>query len=513
MFNLFAKRNQQPSAGLPPASMPVGGPQPVPANQSQPPAANLEHHKAVITHFNQLLQAGYDPASVQAQWQQYYDQLGDTDKVLVNQLMSNPQPQHQPQPQPPPAHTAAEAEVLDEDDESPMSQPVASQVDYNNYQETDATSGDSRTLNRFFGASVALKKYNAWQSLTKKKKVIPASASVSALDSPTVPMPGGGIPGIPSPPVAYSPLPAAPAAPPEGVVARAQTSATKTKVSGESLSARARSALYWNSNSALFDENESKSIMHQNYKSIFFGLTIGVIMMTVWQFDLLYQRFIQPFIQPSAASDVQILVSPEIQEINDPTFRLLIPNLGISAIVYDELEPKSADETFAAFEKRVQDGLLKGVLHYPTSQFPGQNGDGFNSNIVIMGHSSGILLFNDSSRDQKYKFIFKQLNQLEEGNIIQIYYKKNQYTYRIYQRKVVKPNAVEVLRSGSENPDLKHNGTLTLITCEPPGTVDFRLVLLAEQILPAANSNSEVQTPDGGEDEDFVPGETPGFFN
>ena len=196
----------------------------------------------------------------------------------------------------------------------------------------------------------------------------------------------------------------------------------------------------------------------------------------------------------------------------DLTFRLLIPKLGVDALVYDELRPKSDDETFGAFEDRIQEALLQGVLHYPTSYLPGQNGDGFNSNIVIMGHSSGILLFNDSPREQKYKFIFKQLNQLAEGDIVQIHYKKNQYTYRIYKKKVVKPSAVEVLRSDSENTDLKHNGTLTLITCEPPGTIDFRLVLLAEQITPAASGNSEVQIQDDTGGEDFVPGEPPTSF-
>ena len=503
MFNFFAKGKQQPPAGLPPAAVPTGGLQPA-SSQSQPQfsAAHLEHHKAVVAHFNQLLKAGYGQASVQAQWQQYYNQLGDADKMLVNQLMSNPQPQ----PQPSPAHAGAEAELLDEDHEPPTPKPIVEQVDYNTYQEADATSNDSRSMNRFFGASVALKKYNAWQqALTQKKKVIPASA-------PSVPVSASGVMPVASPAATTSSPPsAASARSPGGVAARAQTATAK--VPGESLGGRARSMLYWNSSSALFDQDESKSIMRQNYKSILFGLMFGVIMITVWQFAFLNERFIQPFIKPSPTSDVQILISPEIQEINDPTFRLLIPNLGISAIVYDELKPKSDDETFAAFEKRVQDGLLKGVLHYPTSQRPGQNGDDFNSNIVIMGHSSGILLFNDSSRDQKYKFIFKQLNELEEGDIVQIHYKKNQYTYRIYKKKVVRPTAVEVLRSGSENTDLKHNGTLTLITCEPPGTIDFRLVLLAEQIIPAASGNSEIQTPGSGEDEDFVPGETPGFFN
>ena len=492
MLGSLFKKNRRPAASpgsMPPQVVGAAAGSPLAAGASGAPA-NLEHHKSVVSHFNQLLKAGYNQALVQAQWQQYYDQLGPDDKLLVSQLMQNPQPATV---DPPPPAAAPPPKPV-ESTENYVPRPAAEQVDYNNFQEQDPTSSDPRSLNRFFGASVALDKYNAW-SLAKQKKVIPSSFSSAALAAPAVPLPGAvSAPPPPPPPSAAAPPPAMPSA---------------------NLGHKARNVLYWNSNTALFDEKESKSIMHQNYKSILFGLTFGAIMMVGWQFAFLNERFIRPFINPAAKSDVQILIPPEPQRVEDPTFRLLIPALGVNAVVYDQLDVREDSEDFDDFERRVQRALLQGVLHYPTSHQPGQAGDNFNSNIVIMGHSSGISRAGDTDTTRKYKFIFAELNELDVGDVIQINHKQKQYVYTIYRREIVDPNEVEVLRSGSDNPFLEENGSLTLITCEPPGTIRKRLVLLAEQTLPSPSENTRVKagSTTGGDAEDFVPGQTPRYIN
>ena len=79
------------------------------------------------------------------------------------------------------------------------------------------------------------------------------------------------------------------------------------------------------------------------------------------------------------------------------------------------------------------------MLHYPTSYLPGQAGDDFDSNIVIMGHSSGIGRVGDSATTRKYKFIFAELNELEVGDVIQVNYKQKQYVYTIYGREMSTP--------------------------------------------------------------------------
>ena len=528
MFKFFSKSNKQaPQTGSLPApvtiasnpTVPVASqpqPQATPVNTQQVAAANVEHHKAVIAHFNQLLTLGYDAATVQTQWQQYYDQLGNDDKTLVSQLMSNVQPVAAPPVVSPVAAADIEREqALLEDNEPEAAKPITAQVDYNTYQETDSVSADARSLNRFFGGSVALKKYNAFQSLTKKKKVIPSSMTAATLSAPAVPVPGGiPIPVAPvaAPPNMVGPVQSPLAPPPPQMNAKSVSKPSKT-VPDAGLGQKAQNMMYWNSNTALFDQRESKSIMHQNYKSILFGLTFGVLMVILWQFTFLNERFIQPFIKPSSASGVQILISPEVREVQDPTFRLKLPTINVDAVVYDSLEPRADGEGFAAFEQRVQAALLQGVLHYPTSYLPGQSGKDFKTNIVIMGHSSGNTLTNRDPRSQKYKFIFKSLRDLEVNHQIVIWHDQTEYIYQIYDKFIVNPNQVEVLRSGSENKHLKYNSTLTLITCEPPGTINQRMVILARQIIPALDENQEVEEGDNAEDEDFVPGKTPSWLN
>ena len=63
------------------------------------------------------------------------------------------------------------------------------------------------------------------------------------------------------------------------------------------------------------------------------------------------------------------------------------------------------------------------------------------------------------------------------------------YAYKVFDKKVVEPNQVEVL-----NPIEGHTATATLITCDPPGTSLRRLVVVGDQISPDPNANSEAST-------------------
>jgi LPXTG-site transpeptidase (sortase) family protein len=59
------------------------------------------------------------------------------------------------------------------------------------------------------------------------------------------------------------------------------------------------------------------------------------------------------------------------------------------------------------------------------------------------------------------------------------------YGYKVYEKEIVNPDEVEVL-----GPAEREN-TMTLITCYPPGTVQKRLVVVAEQFSPDPNQNEE----------------------
>jgi sortase A len=109
---------------------------------------------------------------------------------------------------------------------------------------------------------------------------------------------------------------------------------------------------------------------------------------------------------------------------------------------------------------------------------PGQDG-----NVAIVGHSSNNL-FNKG----KYKFAFVLLNRMQVGDTFMLNYNSQQYIYKIYERKIVKPNDVSVLGPTDKT------ATATLITCDPPGTALNRLVVIGEQISPSISKNTAAST-------------------
>src|SRR5206468_715109 len=94
---------------------------------------------------------------------------------------------------------------------------------------------------------------------------------------------------------------------------------------------------------------------------------------------------------------------------------------------------------------------------------PGQVG-----NTVFSGHSS-----NDLFEAGDYKFIFAQLDKLQNGDTIYVNYNSVRYTYTVMKEQVVKPDNVQALYGYTDKP------YLTLITCTPLGTSQNRLLVTA----------------------------------
>lgn len=111
--------------------------------------------------------------------------------------------------------------------------------------------------------------------------------------------------------------------------------------------------------------------------------------------------------------------------------------------------------------------LQRGVAHLKGTKIPGQKG-----NIFIFGHSS--YLFYDPG---DYKTIFRKLDELENDNEIIIKSNIAEYKYKVIEKKIVKPEEVEVT-----NEVIKGEETLTLMTCTPPGTTFKRLIVIAKRI-------------------------------
>ncbi len=148
------------------------------------------------------------------------------------------------------------------------------------------------------------------------------------------------------------------------------------------------------------------------------------------------------------------LLTREIQEeLYDVPDSIIIPDINVNApIVF----PETTDE------KKLLQELGKGVVFYPDSVLPGQNG-----NTIILGHSSAY-----PWDKGKYGSVFSLLGQLKSGGQIIIFYQKHKYVYRVITKEIFKKNAQISVQN--------ENSQLVLISCWPIGTAWKRIVIMAE---------------------------------
>lgn len=115
-------------------------------------------------------------------------------------------------------------------------------------------------------------------------------------------------------------------------------------------------------------------------------------------------------------------------------------------------------------QKQLNDALNQGVIFYPGSALPGQNGE-----VVLSGHSSIFPWVKT-----QYGQVFTLLDKLVPGDIVSMVYDHQQYDYQVTGQEVLNPNQVRI--SDTNRPVLK------LTTCWPIGTSAKRLVVYGELI-------------------------------
>jgi sortase A len=218
--------------------------------------------------------------------------------------------------------------------------------------------------------------------------------------------------------------------------------------------------------------SEAQAKAKQHLHSLAFGLVTGVIVLFVFLFGFFNEMFIAPFVQPSRhVSATPIIVSAD-SVAPSATPEVIIPKINVQIpVVYDE---KSVDEA------AIQRALERGIIHYPSTVLPGQQG-----NASFFGHSS-----NNIFNKGKYKFAFVLLHELVPGDIFYLTYETKVYTYRVFDKKVVPPSEISVLNNVPGK-----TATATLITCDPPGTSTNRLVVWGEQISPDPSGAAAPVTP------------------
>ncbi|MDD2730639.1 MAG: sortase [Candidatus Portnoybacteria bacterium] len=115
-------------------------------------------------------------------------------------------------------------------------------------------------------------------------------------------------------------------------------------------------------------------------------------------------------------------------------------------------------------QKELNAALNQGVVIYPGSALPGQNGE-----VFLTGHSS-TYIWNKTPYGQ----IFTLLDKLKAGDIVSLIYENRQYNYRIIGQEILSPSQVKL--SATAEP------RLTLMTCWPIGTSAKRLVIRGELV-------------------------------
>lgn len=207
----------------------------------------------------------------------------------------------------------------------------------------------------------------------------------------------------------------------------------------------------------------------QHLKSLLFGLGMGTLVLVIFLFSFFNEVVIAPFIHPGAQAGATPIILSTDGVAPSPTPEVIIPKINAQLpVVYGN---QSVDE------KGIQKSLEGGVVHYPTTSVPGQKG-----NAAFFGHSS-----NNIFNKGQYKFAFVLLHELAPGDIFYLTYDNKVYSYRVYDKRIVNPDDTWVL-----NPVADKQATVTLITCDPPGTTLHRLVVWGEQISPDPNGNAAV---------------------
>jgi sortase A len=145
----------------------------------------------------------------------------------------------------------------------------------------------------------------------------------------------------------------------------------------------------------------------------------------------------------------------KVPEPPNKDFSIVIPKLKAAAPVYANIDPFNENEFLPV--------LKNGVAHASTSALPKEDG-----NVYIFAHST------DSFYNVgRYNAVFYLIGKLEKGDEIKIYYKGEELTYKVIDKRVVVPTETDYLYKGDKE-------RLTLQTCYPPGTTLKRLIVTAE---------------------------------
>ncbi|MFC1722419.1 sortase [Patescibacteria group bacterium] len=150
---------------------------------------------------------------------------------------------------------------------------------------------------------------------------------------------------------------------------------------------------------------------------------------------------------------------PVIIEPVNKDFSIVIERIGVNAPIVADVSV--TDET------KYLKALRNGVAHASVSKYPSEKP----GNIYMFAHASV-----DFWKLGKYATVFNLLRKVDIGDRIHIFYKNKTYVYETVNKEVHEGwNTYPITRPVIEP-------TLTLQTCDPPGTTLNRLVVTANLV-------------------------------
>ncbi len=228
--------------------------------------------------------------------------------------------------------------------------------------------------------------------------------------------------------------------------------------------------------------------IRRHVRALIVAFTAAAIVLFI-QFNPVVVGAIKQYLGPSSSATLPSIIEPSSSSSVSQNPTLIISKIGLRVpIVFDEPSPENAP---------VQKALERGVVRYWDTANPGETG-----NVAILGHSSNNLL-----NPGNYKYAFVNLRRLDTDDVIYLDYQNIRYAYKVTEKKIVPPTELGYIKS-TKKP------SLTLITCDPPGTDENRLYVRAEQISPDPTTNKVVQREDQNMQQiQNIPGSAPSFWN
>lgn len=144
-------------------------------------------------------------------------------------------------------------------------------------------------------------------------------------------------------------------------------------------------------------------------------------------------------IDKNSSQDISPDEKPPSEDINAAIGIMKIPKIDLKVAIGEGVDNKT---------------LKYAVGHFEGTAMPGEKG-----NFSVAGH-----------RSYTYSEYFNRLDELKEGDDIIVETKKGEFTYKIYEKKVVEPTEVSVL-------DSTKDATITLVTCTPIRIATHRLII------------------------------------